>query len=140
MPQCFHKPYFSDYQTFLYGAMEGKVHCLGDVMSVYHSGVSGSWTATVWEDIQRRVRQYETCIAMLKEIDAHYEGKYHDVLTRKILETEYQIHKVQNDKHGMKQPQYRPFYSADQRMAIKGKIVKMFPAVLRVKRLLVKGK
>ena len=139
MPQCFHKPYFSDYQMFMYAAMEGKIHCLADVMSVYHSGVSGSWTDTVWKHRERRIRQYETCIGMLQEIDAHYEGRFHDILARKILETEYQIHKVNEDVSAMKQPQYRAFYMADRRMAIKGKIVKVFPFVLRIKRFLVKG-
>lgn len=140
MPSCFHKPYFSDYQMFMYAAMEGKVYCLEDIMSVYHSGVSGSWTDTVWKDISRRLHQYETCISMLEEIDRHYKGRFHDLIQKKVYETEYQMYKLQGNASAMKQPQYREFYAADRKMAMKGRIVKLFPFVLPMKRLLMRGK
>lgn len=136
LPECFRIRGFGDYQLFIYAAMEGKVHCMDRAMSVYNVGISGSWTERVWEDKERRIRHYNTCIALLEQIDAYYEGKYHRVLSEKILETQYQILKLNNDRKRMREPQYRTVYRQDRTAELKRKLVAVCPFLLKINRLI----
>lgn len=139
MPECFRTSGFGDYQQFIYAAISGRVFCLEDVMSVYNSGVSGSWSDTVWNNLPLRRRHFETCNDMLRRVDEHYSGRFHTVFERKIRQQEYFVHILDGNRDAMKRPEYREFYRADKKQAVKVALVKVFPFLLRVKQFL-KGK
>ena len=60
-----------------YGTLLGKCRYLAAPMSVHNDGVAGSWTVRNWDDEEAHTRHALTMIAMLEQVDAYYEGKYH---------------------------------------------------------------
>lgn len=136
MPGCFRTPGFGDYQLFLYAAISGTVICLPDCMSVYNSGVAGSWSDRIWKDTELRRKHLESCNRMLERVDTHYEQRFHGVFQRKIRQHEYFVHLLNEDKAAVKRPEYREFYRADQIKAAKEALAKAFPFLLDVKRFL----
>lgn len=133
MPDCFRASGFSDFQLFLYAAMEGKVHCLNEAMSVYNVGVAGSWTQTMMNDKTRRIRHCEVFIDLLDRIDAYYNRKHHDVLQKKRTEMEFLMLKLQGDRKGMCRPKYRQLYIQDMKTTLKLKIAAACPALVKIK-------
>lgn len=139
MPDCFRANGFSDYQMFMYAAICGKVRCLAQPMSVYNMGVPGSWTERIWLDKKAREKHYRDCAALLMRIDEYCSGEHRDVFQNKILEIEYRIAQLLDDKKTMAKPQYRAFYRYDRTMAMKGKLLKAFPFLGRIKHYLKRG-
>lgn len=134
MPDCFLMSGFSDFQLFMYAAMNGKVRCLNAAMSVYNIGVAGSWTQTMMEDKQRRIHHCQVFIKLLDQIDEYFAGKYHNLLNKKRREMEYLILAIEEDCKGMRKPEYFPFYLRDAVASAKGKLATAFPVLRKIKR------
>ena len=77
VPDAFYVRGVGDYTLLLYAAISGRCHYLPEVMSVHNDGVPGSWTVNNMSDPEKRIRQDNVVISMLKTVDAYYEGKYH---------------------------------------------------------------
>lgn len=134
MPDCFRISGFSDFQLFVYAAMEGKVHCLNAAMSVYNVGVAGSWTQQMMRSKERRIQHCRTFIQLIGQIDDYYQGKYHKLLSKKRAEMEYLILQINEDRKGMCKPAYFSFYMRDAVTSAKGKLATAFPVLLKIKR------
>ena len=136
MPDCFRANGFSDFQLFFYAAAEGKVHCFADAMSVYNVGVQGSWTQTMMNDKKRRIQHCQEFIALIDRIDAYYEGRYHEILMKKQNEMKFLALKIDNDRRGMRKPEFRELYRQDVLLSVKVKLATAFPVLRQIKRLL----
>ncbi|MBR5125396.1 MAG: glycosyltransferase [Oscillospiraceae bacterium] len=136
MPECFRTPGFGDYQQFMFAAVCGKVMCLPECMSIYNSGVAGSWSDRVWNDLDLRRKHIRTCNQMLEQVDNYYDRQFHTVFDRKIRQHEYFIHVLNDDIQAMKRAEYREFYRADRIQAAKVAIAGQLPVVLKIKRFL----
>lgn len=77
-----------DYPVAVYSALLGKVHMLADSMCVYRWHAAGSWTERMNGDEQRR-KVSERMIEGLKNIDAFTEGKYSEVIGKRIRKHQY---------------------------------------------------
>ena len=77
VPDAFYVRGVGDYTLLLYAAVSGRCHYLPEVMSVHNDGVPGSWTVNNMADPEKRVRQDNIVIDMLRTVDAYYEGRYH---------------------------------------------------------------
>ena len=132
-PPCFEQKGVGDYQMFVYSAIAGELWCLADVMSVYRSGVTGSWTDRVWKNPKKREESFFQKIEMLQAVDKYYEGKY-DVFQEKILETEMQIHLLNKNKKALKETCYRPLLKRYRRGRFNALVTKMFPFLRKWKK------
>ena len=78
-----------DYTLLLYAGVSGRCHYLPQVMSVHNDGVPGSWTVNTVADPERRYRQDDQVVGMLKTVDAYYNGRYHDEVEEAIKKREW---------------------------------------------------
>ena len=80
---------FFDYTLQIQGSLRGGMLYLGDCMSAYRRGVSGSWTATY---IRRGdTEHYGRFKSMLDALDAWSDGRYAGAIRRQ--KRRYDIHK-----------------------------------------------
>ncbi|MBO4873345.1 MAG: glycosyltransferase family 2 protein [Lachnospiraceae bacterium] len=77
VPEAFYVRGVGDYTLLLYAATQGRCHYLPEVMSVHNDGVPGSWTVNNMSTPEKKIRQDNIVIDMLKTVDAYYGGKYH---------------------------------------------------------------
>ncbi len=134
MPPCFFAKWFGDYQKFIYLATVGKIWCMSDNMSLYNSGVPGSWTARIWNNVEKRIAHHQEMIEMLSRVDKYYEGRYHSSIAYKIAQLEMFILVLLKDKKSLKTPKYKEHYKRYKSNIIKSWILKHFPFIAVIKR------
>lgn len=141
-PDCFRAKGFGDYQAFMYAAICGKVHCMSDVMSVYHQGTAGSWTDRVWNNPQKRIEHYKEKVRMLNAVDTYYNGLYHAPLHQKIVDTQYEMYLLEGNQEMLKKEPYASLHRRKQRQQkvslFKERLKKRMPWLLTLKHMIVK--
>lgn len=138
-PAVFQASGFGDFLMVLHAAYRGKVRCLAQPMSVYNMGVPGSWTERVWQDPKRREKLYRDMIRLMEGLRDYCEESCRPLFQHKIWEAEYRIAQLLGDKKTMAKREYRDFYRYDRTMAIKGKLLKVFPFLGTIKHYLKRG-
>ncbi len=88
VPDAFYVRGVGDYTLLLYAALSGRCHYLPDVMSVHNDGIPGSWTVNLQKSAERRIRQDNIVIDMLRTVDAYYDGRYHEEVSEAIAKRE----------------------------------------------------
>ncbi len=139
-PSCFDAKGFGDYQLFMYATMAGKLRCLADNMSVYNCGINGSWTDRVWKDKEKRKSFYVEMVRMLKEVDKHYDEKYHESINKKIDACEFDILIIEKKFKEAKQEKYKEYWNKYKKSRFKNWVVKSFPFLKTIKRKLIRNK
>ena len=71
----------NDYVLQLQGSMRGGLYCLADCMSVYRTGVPGSWNA---RHRGRRSEIRQTNREMLQAFDRYTEGRFHEAVAQRL--------------------------------------------------------
>ena len=132
-PECFFAKGFGDIQIYMYGAICGKCHVLGDVMSVYNHGTPGSWTNRVSRNKQKNLEHEKAMLKMLEKVNEYYDYKYNDDLTYAIKRAEFNILILTEDKKKAKSVEYREFYSRYRKQKKVQFIQKHFPLLLKIK-------
>ena len=132
-PECFLAKGFGDIQLYMYGAICGKCHVLGDVMSTYNHGTAGSWTVRVSQNKEKNLAHEKSMLEMLKKVNEHYEYKYNDILVYAIRRAKFNILVLTDSKKEMKQPEYREFYARYKRRKKSNFLRKYFPFLIRIK-------
>lgn len=136
-PDCFNAKGFGDYQAGIYAAICGKVFCMEDVMSVYNVGTSGSWTERVWNNPQKRIEHLYDKIRMLKSVDVYYNQKYHDIISQKVIECEYDIIIAENNTDKLKLKPYCDIHKRKKYLIVKSRFLlgvkKLFPWIIIIK-------
>lgn len=100
-----------DYTLQIHGSLRGGMLYLKDCMAVYRWMAPGSWTARVQMNDTKRLAFNEKKQAMLKQLDLDTEGKYTQVIRKRILENEYEEFVRQHQWRSATQSKYKEFFS-----------------------------
>lgn len=84
----------ADYPLALFMCLEGKVHYLPNVMSVYRYGVEGSFTKRI-RNRNKIVSNLENQIDVLNLFDDYTNGKYREVVDKRIFVLKFESMKMQ---------------------------------------------
>jgi glycosyltransferase involved in cell wall biosynthesis len=109
-------PYFKnskvgDYPLMIYLSTLGKVYYVDRILSVYRTGIHGSWTSTTHSgNIQTMVNQKNNSIQLLSEVDVFYENKFATVIQKKIREIEFERLLLEGELDTMQNTEYVEFY------------------------------
>ena len=90
-----------DYPQAINAALHGKVRMLADTMAVYRNHADGSWTSRVDKDKTYKIRMYTRMVEGLEALDKATDGRYHDVIQRRIRLQKYYLARVKGDLKGM---------------------------------------
>ena len=95
-PDWMRKFPIGDYPLTIWAALNGKIHMLADVMTVYRYYAANSWTVRMDND-EKREKISIKMIEGLEALDAATEGKHHDVIAQRILRHRYTLALMQHD-------------------------------------------
>jgi len=70
----------TDYPLAIHLALQGPIYYLDRFMSAYRVGVSGSWTASISSDSQKRQEHFKRIYLMLDELNSYTGFQYADVI------------------------------------------------------------
>ncbi len=87
----FRRFFHNDYTTQIHGALRGGMLYLSDCMAVYRYMSSGSWTARMRGNKERKIALSKKLIEMLNILDRETEGKYHGVIGETQRSQEFKI-------------------------------------------------
>lgn len=71
-----------DYPTAIYLALKGEVYYIDKFMSVYRTGVKGSFTDTEFLNTQKRINHYKKIAKMLDQINLYTNYRYDKVINK----------------------------------------------------------
>ena len=115
------EPYFlinapvGDYPLVIYLALMGSIHYIDEFMSVYRTGVEGSWSSRMAgvDNIEKGNQFLKKVENMLLEIDAFSQYKFTEAIQQEIIDNEgdllltlYDIKTLKNDE------KYERFYQS----------------------------
>lgn len=83
----------TDYPRVINAALHGKVRVLGEVMAVYRQHVPNSWTYKWAKEKDFYIQQADGVIRSLQLLNVETEGKYNEVINRKIEQLKLKITK-----------------------------------------------
>lgn len=126
MPSCFYAKGFSDYQMYMYAAMNGKFHCLKDVMSVYNYGTNGSCTDRLRKNKDKKIAFYNEIIRMLLEVDEYYNGKYSKAINDVIDMYQFNIMMTEENYKEAKM-KYKKLWKKHKKGRFRARLKRMFP-------------
>lgn len=75
-----------DYSLQIWGALNGGIYYLPEIMSVYRTGVPNSWTMRMNSNIEKRKSHVLKVNEMLKILDDETEGRYSDSIKMHVAE------------------------------------------------------
>jgi glycosyltransferase involved in cell wall biosynthesis len=110
------KPFFyknaptGDYPLVIYLALEGTAHYLDDFMSAYRRGVSGSWSVTEMDEIEKMENHYIEIEKMLEEVNRYTEYRYDSTIKDKIDRNLFNVMIVQGRFDELKAGKYQRIY------------------------------
>lgn len=84
VPPKFQMTNVGDYPRAVYMALQGEIYYLKDCMSVYRFNASGSWTVKMTNDLPIYRHLIQDMNRMLQYADDYSNGKYHEVISKKI--------------------------------------------------------
>lgn len=143
MPSCFDNKYMEDFQLVLYSTICGGCHYFRDVLSVYRTGVVGSFTDRHKNNIDMQIGFCKEKLRMLSEIDQYYHYKYSDSLNKNASVTQHYLNLYLEEKAGKASADDKPIT-----ISFKERIKKRFPDLvlvhsllksIRIKRLIKRG-
>ena len=84
-PDCCKKCHVGDYPLIIWAALNGGVHYLSDVTTVYRHKSEGSWTRRI-EALSARdqIKGWRSEVDMLKGLDEWSKGRYKDAFNQRI--------------------------------------------------------
>lgn len=74
-----------DYTNQIKGSLRGGIYYIDRCMAAYRKAVDGSWTKRIEQNKEQRNQHIQTEIAMLKQLDADTEEKYHEAIGQRII-------------------------------------------------------
>lgn len=113
-PDFYYKnPYvFSDYQLMIYFALIGEVYYIDRVMSAYRYDIPGSWTARNMKEIEKLEKHYKEVRAMLDEVDAYTEEKYHETIEETQKANDFFVLTLKKDFKQARSGEYKEIYDS----------------------------
>jgi glycosyltransferase involved in cell wall biosynthesis len=114
-PSFFWNAPTGDYPLQLITSVKNYAFYINEFMSVYRSGVVGSWTSTMSSDankVEKNNKLYHNIAIMLKDFDKFTYGKYSDVIQKQILITEIHMLITNNKLFELTNARFRKAYSS----------------------------
>lgn len=139
MPECFLVRHIGDYNLLIYSAICGTCHYLPDVMSVHNDGVPGSWTDTVWTKAEKHIESDREILDMLKNIDAYYEGRFHNEIEEAIARRQKNLDEytfrylLSQGRKKEAADKYPALWAQERKRSLRAGLVKKFPFLKTIK-------
>jgi len=139
MPECFHVRHIGDYNLLIYAAICGTCHYLPDIMSVHNDGVPGSWTETIWAQAEKHMESDRAILDMLKKIDIHYEGRFHNEMEEAAARRQRYLddytfrYLINQGREKEAAHRYPERWKQEKRLAFRSNLAKSFPFLKRIK-------
>ncbi len=113
-PDFFFNAPVGDYPLQILTSTKNYAYYINEVMSAYRVGVEGSWTSDMaskinWEE--KFIEHFKRTIEMLKRFNQYSQGKYSDIVNKKILRKEFEILKIEKKIKQLKGPKYKAIYN-----------------------------
>ncbi len=108
-----------DYVTNLHLALNGKVHYIDRLMSVYRFGATNSWTVENYKNSERMKLIFGNQNEILDNVNKLTQNKYNDVIEKRKLYNKFQIAIFSRDFNQIKQEPLRTYYK---KLSIKEKV------------------
>jgi glycosyltransferase involved in cell wall biosynthesis len=109
-PNFFDASPVGDRPLFIYLALNGQVYYFDDFMSVYRTGVSGSWTNRVYNNINKRIQHDYQIAKMLDEVNEYTDFKYETTIDRTKRKSQFGLLVSQGKIKEAKSREYIEFY------------------------------
>ena len=100
-----------DYPLAVLAALNGKVHMLADVMTVYRYFAANSWTARMDSD-EKRTKVCRRMIEGLEALDEATQGRYHDVIMQRICRQKYTLALMTHDLKLLRSEELKTIYGS----------------------------
>ena len=110
-PDWFQKFPIGDYPLVLMAALNGKVHMLKDVMTVYRYYAANSWTVRMDND-ERRAKVSQQMIEALEALDADTNYQHHEVVNQRIKRHKYTLALMQHDYQALQSEELKAMFNA----------------------------
>jgi len=134
LPKFYFDAPIGDYPLVIYLALQGTVYYFDQFMSVYRTGVDGSWLTNQRKlSIQKITKFYEQTEKMLKEMDVYSKYKYSNTIRRYVLMKQFELMLIKGKFKEIKIGDYKEIY---QNLSVKRKLLliikQYFPSSLKV--------
>lgn len=98
-----------DYVTKILCAVDlpGKVYVIPEIMSAYRVSAIGSWSQRIRDNAEKYQKHIQTSIDSLRKIDEYCNFCYTDAFQKEILQREFSIELVKENKYAWKDPKYK---------------------------------
>ncbi|MGN0171110.1 MAG: glycosyltransferase family 2 protein [Lachnospiraceae bacterium] len=131
MPECFRANGFGDIQRYIYGAINGRVMVLQDIMSQYNHGTDGSWTSqrdTISN--KKKVLHQQDYKRMLVSVNEYYDNAFEASIKRMIEKLDFSILVLQGDFNSARR--YSTLWNEYRKTRVTSYMKKRFPMIYRI--------
>ena len=111
-PDWFFQFGVGDTPLAIYCAILGKIRMLSDTTAVYRNHAEGSWTSRVDKDKTYKTAAFNRMIGGLTAFDEATEGKYHELVSKRIDMIRYKIARLNRDLNAMKSGRLKEIYKS----------------------------
>lgn len=136
MPSCFNMSGMGDFQLFVYNTICGGCHYFPDVMSLYNSHVSGSFTDRHSSNLAMRIEFCKAKLDMLAKVDEFYDFKYTEAISKNASVTKAYLDEylAQAENEGDFTSQVVITGNISKAQLFKNRLKKAIPVISTVKR------
>lgn len=110
LPSVFSGWGVGDYPKAIYLSLEGRVHCISEIMSAYRVNARGSWTVRTNKSVNAKQHSNELIIKGLSIADAYSKYKFHTSFEKAQYALRKQILELRHDVIGLMFGEYSSYY------------------------------
>ena len=135
-PRWYYKQSFKDFQLMLIVSKQGYAYYIDEIMSIYRTGVPGSWTDKLFNSPDSEIRliaQARSHIDVLRNFNEYSNHKYDDEVSKAILDQEFKILDIEKKLKEMKELKYKDQYKTlNVRRKMKLHVFYYFPRIYNI--------
>lgn len=141
-PDFIQEAHVGDYPLQMWLASQGEVYYFDEVMSVYRTGVTGSWTNQLHSGdhvIEKKIKAKRADIDLLIEFDDYTNKQFSTVVNHAVSTREFEILILQNNIKEIRKEKYQQHYHhlnhvEKAKIYMRAYIPKLYDALLETKR------
>ena len=100
-----------DTPTAMIAAMHGKIRFMADAMCVYRWRAPDSWTSKL-DDSEHKAKEFEKMIASVERFNEATEGRYDDIVKKRVLMLRYNIALTRRDYKAIRSGELNDIYKS----------------------------